>query len=155
MSNWYSKTLVESIGIGAVVISLIFVGLELRQTSSTARLEAHQVFITAMSARTGEIASDPVLAGLIMESFTEKKPEEYTSTERMQLRSQYMSVTYLCYGLFLSVEEGILPEKYLSTIAAVGLYNSDYFRSFWPTIRTNYNSEFNNYFESLSWNAGN
>ncbi len=153
MRDWDSKTTMEAFGIRAVVASLIFVGLELRQTSSIARLEAHQVFVTAMSAGASDTASDPALAGLIMETFTDKKPEEYTPAETMQLRAQYMSVTYLWYGLFLSVEEGILPEEYLSTIAATGLYNSDYFRSFWPQIRDNYNSEFRAYFESLPWNS--
>ena len=153
---WNSKNIVETIGIAALILSLVFVGFELRQNSAIARMEAHNQFLAAMSEGVRGQADNPELSSLIWDVTTNRKNlEDLTGGERMQIRQIYMGNLYTWYALFQSIQEGILDEKYLENIANGGLHNSDTFRALWPGIRQNYSDEFVEFFKTLEWNSAN
>jgi hypothetical protein len=157
MKNWNSKDIAEMIGIIALVASLIFVGIEINQNSAIARREAHSQFIANVSETLKDLSLNKELSSLLSNTLLnpEFDPSQLSAGEITQILSFYYALTYNWYGLFLAVEEDILDEKYLETIAAGGMYDSDIFRAIWPRMRGVYSPEFVEFFESLSWNTEN
>lgn len=153
MKTWNSKDIAEIIGILAIIGSLVFVGLELQQNSAIARMEAHSEFVSALSESTTAIAQNPQLSQLVWDTTVgTKSVEELTGGERIQIRNLYQGNVSIWYGLYQSIQEGILDEKYMENIATAGLHDSDAFRFLWPGLRNNFSAEFVEFFESLPWN---
>ena len=61
---------IELVAAISIVVSLVFVGLELRQSSSIARLEAYQDFSISLSEFARDISHDPQFADLLSEAGT-------------------------------------------------------------------------------------
>jgi hypothetical protein len=150
MKSWTNKDIVEGIGILGIIVSLIFVGLELRQNSAVARLEAHNSFITGMAEFSNQIAYDEEFSAMMLRTYLE--PGSITQLENLRFQSFYRSVIYLWYGLYQSVEEDILSDQYLSLIGQGGLFNHPVFKRQWETLRPAFNEDFVVFFEGLPWN---
>ena len=156
MSRWEIKDITETVGIIAIVGSLIFVGLELRQNSIIARMDAHTQFTSNISETLRELSLNPELSTLMFDVRVEQRDiQDLEPGEVMQITSFYFSVLFNWYGLYQSVEEGILDSEYLETIGAAGLFNNSTFRALWPVMQTTFNQGFVTFFESLSWNENN
>jgi hypothetical protein len=150
------KEIAELAGIIAVVCSLIFVGLELRQTSAVARMEANNNFVADMAEGMRQLALSPELSQLVADiSGNNKQLSNLTRQEWMQIRTWYMSTLMSWNGLFQNVQEDILDGKYLATIGGGGQYNNDSFRQLWPGMKPVFSEEFGVFFETLSWNTQN
>jgi len=144
---------IELIGICAVVLSLVFVGFELRQNSSIARTEVQQSFTASLSELSASISHDSELAVALQKVLNPgEATETITEIEHIKLQTFIVADLYVLYGLFLSVEEGVLPEEYLSMVNVSGLLNNDYFRNFWPSQTNQFSPEFVAFFETLPWN---
>ena len=143
----------ELAGIIAIFVSLIFVGLELRQNSAVARVEASNSFKLAFAETVRETALNPELSKLIGDiSFNEITLDDLTRQEFVQIRNYYMSVLFSWSALFQSVEEGVLDQNELEYLGGGGLFNSAVFREMWPGLKNLFTPEFIEFFESQPWN---
>ncbi len=146
-TNW--RAISEVAAALSIVLSLVFVGFEIQQSSSVARVEALLSYTSSISEHQRTIAQDPELAALIYDATNGIKADlsELTSAERAQLYTLYMSVLSLYYGLYSSVEENILPPEYLAIIEDPSIA-SPIFRELWPTMRVLFGAEFSAFIDT-------
>jgi len=143
--NW--RALTEAIAAISIVASLVFVGLEIRQSSAIARMEAYQAYSISIAENSRDITHDPEFALVLFESI-QKARTEYTDTERSQLFTHYFSVINLYHSLYQSVIEGILPEEHLSIIENDPQFASPVFNSIWQNLQVYYGESFVSYFST-------
>jgi len=146
------KDSLELVGIVAIVVSLVFVGYELRQSTAIARSDAY----TSFSSRFMELASgaalDKRMSGLISQVNQGDVPEDFEPDERVSIRMYQAAAVRVWEGLFRSVQAGVLPEEALESAANGVLINNNFFRSTWVSTKRLYTDDFVAYFESLPWN---
>ena len=152
MKNWSAKDKLEMLGIAGIIFSLIFVGIELNQSSTVARLEAHQSFTESMAEIINNMALDPGISAIAIKSQTAEGISQLTTIESSQIAGVYLSVLYLWYGLFQSVEEGVLSEEYLEITASGPMFTSPFLKVIWPTYQVQFDQNFVDFIESLPWN---
>ncbi len=152
--NW--RTFGEITAVLSVVLSLIFVGLELRASSAIARSEAYNTFSIRLSEVAEYMASNPEMTELVVRANGGELPSDFSEVENYQMRNNYTALIRVWEGLFRTVEEGILTPDYLEIMGQGGAFNSDYFREVWHSaIKFAYTDSFVEYFESLAWNQVN
>ena len=138
----------ELIAAASIVLSLVFVGYELRQASTVARLEAIHAYSMSVSEHTRELSHNPELALLVLNSIQNIRMDELTAKESAQLVLHHHALLNIYHGLYSSVREGIIPEEYLTVLSGDGSLKSEYFRGLWPTIETLYSDDFAVFIES-------
>ena len=153
MNRISTKELIEGIGILGIILSLIFVGLELRQNSTVARLEAHQSFVSNIVDINSQNAHDPEFSAILRRAFDNQGYEEFDEIEQAQLYSFYIATVHAYYGLFISIEEGILPSRYNEVFPQVALFNNNFFRTIWQGMGNNFEDDFVLFFEAQPWNT--
>ena len=150
--NWRNAT--EIIAVTSIVLSLIFVGYELRENSAVARSNAFNVFIVSISENIQNLAGDPILAPLVVRVNHGAMPNDFDADEQFRITLHFDSLLRLWEGLYRSVQEGILGDEYLLVVGKGGAFNNPYFRSIWPTdIRAGYTLDFVEFFQGLDWNS--
>ena len=131
-TNW--KDIVEVVGIASIVVGLVFVYLELRQTSTIARAEmsneANQIL-----AELDEQERDPSFARILIKA--DSNPEELSQTERLQLNAFFRRVLdaysrenyYYRLGIF---DEWVSPIRR----TAPRYFGSGYGRAWWDVRKS-------------------
>ena len=143
---------VEVIGIFGVIVSLIFVGYELRQNSKVAKLEAYNAYVSSVIDITLQMSSDPKLAGLVMKAFKGQKYEELDDEDRGILLSYYLAHVHSRSSLYTAIHEGIISESFGSTMEQTSFFDTDAFRAVWPILRQELDEDFVAEFEQQPWN---
>ena len=131
-SDW--RVTVEIIAALSIVISLVFVGLELRQSTSQASINAYQSFSISLSEFARDVSHDPVFSDLLARTGSLESYESASPTERIQLYTHYVGLLHLYNGLYQSVHEGLLLDKNLEAIYNDPAFGNDYIKALWPTI---------------------
>ena len=142
----------ELVGIAAIVVSLVFVGYELRQSTAIARSDAYSSFGSRFFELASNAALDKRMSGLISQVNQGALPGDFKPEERVSIRMYQSAAVRVWEGLFRSVQAGVLPEEALESAASGILINNNFFRSNWASTKQLYTSDFVVYFESLSWN---
>ena len=149
-TDW--KTVAEFTGIAAIVVSLVFVGYELRQSTAIARSDAYSSFSSRFFELASSAALDQRMSDLISQVNQGALPGDFKPEDRVSIRMYQSAAVRVWEGLFRSVQAGVLPEDALESAASGILINNKYFRSTWASTKQLYTSDFIVYFESLSWN---
>jgi len=149
-ANW--KDSLELVGIAAIVVSLVFVGYELRQSTAIARSDAYSSFSSQFFELASNAAMDKRMSGLISQVNQGASPGDFKPEERVSIRMYQSAAVRVWEGLFRSVQAGVLPEEALESAASGILINNNFFRSNWASTKHLYTSDFVTYFESLPWN---
>ena len=143
----------ELVGISAIVVSLGFVGYELRQSTAIARSDAYSSFSSQFFDLASSAALDERMSGLISQVSRGALPEDFTPEDQVSIRMYQGATVRVWEGLFRSVQAGVLPEDALPESAANGiLVNNNYFKTTWASTKQLYTRDFIAYFESLPWN---
>jgi len=146
------KDALELAGIAAIVVSLVFVGYELRQSTAIARSDAYSSFSSQIFELASNAALDKRLSGLFSQVNQGALPGDFKAEERISIRLYQASAVRVWEGLFRSVQAGVLPEEALESAGSGILINNNFFRSNWASTKRLYTSDFIAYFESLPWN---
>jgi hypothetical protein len=153
--NW--KLIIEVLGVASIVASLVFVGMELRQSSALARMEARQNYLTPLSESFRELAMNSEYSDLALNMFdSDRELSDISRTEFARIQSFYSSYLALAYGVYSAVQDDILDETDLALVSdSSGAYNTDVFRFLWfeRNLGRAYAEDFRIYFETLSWNS--
>ena len=88
----------EIIGAGAVVISVIYLSLQVKQNTSAMRSLTHQEHFNAAQDYNTVIASNPDFAKLIVKADDDN--ENLTASERIQLSHHYINILTLWHSAF-------------------------------------------------------
>lgn len=144
--NW--RAIGEAIAAISIVISLIFVGWEVRQSSEVARMEAYQSFSVAVSENARAIYNDPQFADLLDKTNQDLVPAtELSGSQFLQIQSYFISVLHLYQGLFRSIQAGIISDEFMPVIIEDPQLHTANFRSIWPGLRVFFTDPFIEFME--------
>ena len=141
------------LGAAGVILSLLFVGYEIRQNTAVARTEAFHSFMADRSALLDIIATDPVLTPLIARAVGGEQAESFDEVERLRLQVYFTRSIRNWEGLFTAVREGVLDDEVLGVVGGGGAFDNDFFRAVWPSLRHRFAPDFVQFFEGLPWNT--
>jgi len=127
------KVIGEIVAILSIVVSLIFVGLEIRENSAIARSERYNEFSLAVSNAQLEIALDPVMSALVRKAtFSGNEDLQITAEESFRLVIFYQSALRIWEGMYKSVNEGILSNSDLEVVENyAGMLRNTVFKNYW------------------------
>ena len=125
--------LIEVLGLVAVAVSLVFVGLEVRQNTIASRAAAYQEHGSHLSNQWLALAQDPALARIIFTG--EDKWDELTEVEKAQLTYAYIAIFRSYETILLQVEEGLLDEDAMDRLGWGEAFDPGYqAQMLWPVI---------------------
>ncbi|HSG97673.1 MAG TPA: hypothetical protein VLA11_06755 [Woeseiaceae bacterium] len=136
MGQWTeSRTfnLIEVLGLVAVAVSLVFVGLEVRQNTIASRASAYQEHGSHLSNQWFALAQDPALARIMFAG--EDAWDELTAVEKAQLTYAYIAIFRSYETILLQVEEGLLDQDALDRLGWGEAFKPGYqVQMLWPGI---------------------
>jgi len=142
------KLVGQILAAAGVVLSLLFVGYEIRQNTSVARTTAAQAF-------TQQIID--LNAILVTEGFPELNARmadgelrrDFTSAELLQIDVTHLSLLRIWESLYRAVQEGIVDEDLLDPVGGAGPspFSLPYFTESWPSYRGAFTEDFALFFE--------
>ncbi len=138
-----------------VVLSLIFVGVEVNQNTNLSRNQAYLDFSESLKDLTLQIATDDVLPSLIARTVAGETRIDFSIEDQVRLNSMQIATVRVWEGLFRSWQSGLLPEETIinTNIGGGILLNNDYFREFWKEVKLQHTVDFVLFFEQQPWNV--
>lgn len=130
------------LGAASVVLSLLFVGYELRQNTAVARNEAYRQMVAGFTEFNGMMASDEQLAGLWVRMIDGGLSADFDATENWQITSAFIVLLRQWEGVYRSVQEGVLPQTVLPTVGMGGAFATPYMAELWPGLQNLFTEDF-------------
>ena len=110
-TSW--KDIAELLGIAAIVASLIFVGLQMKQTHEIAISASFQSRAETMAAISIATTQSPeLLSALVKLEVQSESREEFTNVEQRALCSWIQSFTWMLENSLIQYNAGFLPEDH-------------------------------------------
>jgi hypothetical protein len=134
----------------AVALSLVFVGLEVRNNTIAARSAAMQAISDANSSVLTLISLDERMAGLLVRVFAGETTDSFSPIERQQLNMNIHAYLLGLENTYLQHREGLLPDAIFESYGwNDNLSGTPYFAEFWRESKgTIVSSEFEKFLES-------
>ena len=143
------KEIIEILGILAIIGSLIFVGIEVRQNSVEIRGSTHQTISEQVTKLYMTIASDERLSKLVSEMMAnDELRNELNATDQLSLDFIVLTGLRRIENIYLQQLDGILSDKAFERIG-LEFYRAQYARQSWEKYKTNFDSAFIDFFEKL------
>ena len=152
--NMKTSRLAEIFGTISVVLSLIFVGVEINQNTNFSRNQAYLDFSESLKDLTLQIATDDVLPSLVARTAEGETLNDFSLEDQVRLNSMQIATVRVWESLFRSWQSGLLPEETITNTNIGGgiLLNNDYFREFWEEVKLQLTPDFVQFFEQQPWN---
>jgi hypothetical protein len=134
----------EVVAILGVVLSLLFVGLQLRQNALVSRTSAYQELGIAMAEAWRLRASDRELNDLIFRAGS-TDPDVWsnlTDSDIRRVRAYLLSTLRIYQSAYLEVREGLLRPQALEDLGIDGFRDSRLLQNMWPFVRNQISVEF-------------
>jgi len=145
MNREQQKNIFEAVGIVAIVASLIFLSLEIRQSNVQARAAAYQAIGIATAAAFDSVAHDRQFLMLA------QKPADDMDKSDWGLYAAKMTVfARLGETVLLQVEQGLLPPDAMERLGYggwTGIFEDAKGACTWPIIRPGVSSSFREFVE--------
>ena len=143
------KEIIEILGILAIIGSLIFVGIEIRQNSLEVRGTTHQTISEQVTKLYMNIAGDERLSKLVSEMMAnDELRNELNATDKLSLDFIVLTGLRRIENIYLQQLDGILSDKAFERIG-LEFYRAQYARQSWEKYKTNFDSGFIDFFEEL------
>jgi hypothetical protein len=142
--------LAEMIGAVGVILSLIYVGKQLKQTNAMSRSAARQSLSAQMTDWAMAIAASPTLSeSLSKVHFHNLVRDDATDLERVQVAYSFIAIVGQIHLAYEQQKEGILTKEELHNLNGPGgaLFRQPYLASLWPVLRPTYPPDFGRWFE--------
>lgn len=141
-ANW--RDIAELIGIGAIVASLVFVAIQVRQSNQIGRLEAMQSMASDWATVGLGIAGNESLAALLAKASDGAVRKDFDATENLQLFSALHGLDHHWEMRFNQLNLGVLELKDYSFPGPpqTSIFASNYHKDIWPGIRPGLSEEF-------------
>ena len=148
------KDLIESVGIVAIVASLVFVGIETRNSTRQAVLNtqaleiaAYQDLMDNIAEMNAIIVQDPELASLMYKATRTTEAltdlEQYRYTRALFMRFRHGDMAYFQY------ERGVIDEARLRSALQILSLDNPNARDFWESRQQNFVESYRNYINRL------
>ena len=149
--NWQGIT--EILAAASIVLSMIFVGYEIRENSAVARATLLSTF--ALEGVPLALAQDAELASLMRRVAFGESYSDFDADEQFRITMFYQALLNVQNAYFVAAKDGVLEDSDQNPISNSGAYDNDFFRITWNGFfRTQYSLEFVEFLESLNWNSG-
>ncbi len=140
-SRW--RDYLEGVGLVAIVASLIFVAIELRQSNQIGRLEAMHSMAEAWSSVGIELASNENLATLFAKTDSGAGRKDFDAVENRQLFNILHGLDHHWEMRFNQLKLGVLASAdYSYPGPRSSTFSSPYHKEIWPRIRPGLSEEF-------------
>jgi hypothetical protein len=126
---------IEVVGLSAVIASLGFVGMEIRQNTAAVRSATTQAVSDQAMELTLSIATDEHLPRLVSEMHSGLTRSELDPQDRQE-------------NLYAQVRSGVLDPAALRNVS-FSFYQNPYVRELWAEIRDTFNPEFTGYWDEI------
>lgn len=139
------KELRESLGLLAIVLSLIFVGIEMRQNNIIARASAINELATNQREWLLGVVTDSELSSIWGEYVFNAVPEEsFNRRDQTRLAGLQQALGINMENAFLQRELGLLPDELsdLYHFSGSPVFSSENFAAFWSNERYRYHPTF-------------
>ena len=139
------KTVRDMLAAAGVTASLIFVGVELRQSNAQARAAAYQAIGTATAEAFDTWAHDPDFNALWL-----KDPAEMDAVEWRQLAAKFTGFARLGEMVLLQIEQEVLDEDAMRRLGYSGwrgFLGDPKLACLWPLIEPDVSDEFRGFVE--------
>ena len=147
--NW--QTIGQFIAAASIVLSLVFVGYEIRQNSAVSRMTAYQNWQTGARDVATMMITDPLLIPLLVKLSNGSTEEDFDQAELMRIQGFFLLGIRSFEDVYRSVSAGILPNEALNVIlsnSGGGWTQSALYRKIWDNnIRSSVSQEFATFFE--------
>lgn len=143
------KDIVEIIGIAAIVVSLIFVGLEIRQSAAATRGATQQALADAAREASGALVADEAATELTMRFLSATDWSNFSEMERFRAALLFTSMIRVFESAYYQWGEGNLaPENWVGWEASIrGVAPMPGVALFWKDRRLYFNEPFRSFFE--------
>ncbi len=134
----------------AVVLSLIFVGYEIRRNSAAVRGATYQSVMDASIDYAEWVASDERVAALVVRVMNGEGPGDFSEEENLAITGIYYSVIRRAQNVYLQLSEGLISEtafEHLRGARGSSLVRAPYFDAVWPEYRQDLPPDFVPFFE--------
>ncbi|MDH3991114.1 MAG: hypothetical protein OEV34_18415 [Gammaproteobacteria bacterium] len=141
-TNW--RDIAELIGIGAIVASLVFVAIQIRQSNQIGRLEAMQSMASDWATVGLELAGNERLAVLLAKADGGALRKDFDAVENRQLFSVLHGLDHHWEMRFNQLNLGVLEMRDYSFPGPprTSIFASAYHKEIWPGIRPGLSEEF-------------
>ena len=146
------RQIVELVGIVSIVLSLLFVGIEIQQNTNVATNQAYNDFGSRYQELTLSIAHDEELSSLIARIQEGETSSDFSPDELVRIIMIQTSAIRLWEGLFRSVESGLLPPGMYRNVGGGQILDNDFFRARWDRYKDQFAEDFIEFFEQQAWN---
>lgn len=140
----------EILGTIGVIVSLVYVGRQLKLTNSTSRSMLRQSMSGLLTNLTISIASSPELAQAVSKVLHERRTrDDLTGVERTQIAACYGAIIDRLYLAYEQEKDGILSQEELEAVYRPGnaWMTTPYLASFWPIVKESWPSDFADWFD--------
>lgn len=144
MSESRFKRSAEFIGVLGVIVSLAFVGWEIRQNTKVAKAEAYRSFMSELNQAYSAFNDSSFAAFQVR--VADLRVSDLSSVDYMRLFGSFMVLMRTYEGLHKQVVEGVLDESALLLLSQSD-WNLPIWKDIWPNISRNLTPDFKEYFE--------
>jgi hypothetical protein len=140
----------EIVGGIAIIVSLIYVGMQLKQSNSMARSETRQEISSSMSNWALTLASSPSLAEAMSKvHYHELVRDDASDQEKIQIAYALFALVGQQNFIFQQWKAGLLTDEELDDLYSPGtaLHSKPYLKSLWPTMRPSFPTDFAEWYE--------
>jgi hypothetical protein len=150
MPRLSAREIGEVVAILGIVLSLVFVGLQLRQNALVSRASAYQDLGIAMAEGWRLRASDRELNDLVYRAGS-ADPDDWsnlTDSDIRRVRAFVLSTLRIYQSAYLEVQEGLLRPEALEDLGIDGFKDTRLLQNMWPFVRGGLSVEFADYLAS-------
>ena len=149
--NWDAiSSIAEIVGAIGVILSLLYVGRELRQSNAMARTATRQEINATTNSWAMGIATSPTLSeGFAKVHYQDFVRDDASDVEKIRLAYALFALISNQHYIYEQWKEGILNEIELDERLGPGsvLLTRPYLRSVWPLLKSSYPSDFADWYE--------
>ena len=144
-----NRNTVELIGVVGVVVSLVFVGLEVRQNTSAVRGATYQAIADASLEQLIWFADNEKLLQFWVRIMNGAVPDGFSEEEQLVIGANYVMTIRRIENIYVQVREGLVEEEAaLRFRPSSDYFESPYFQEFWKGWKPQMEPSFVEYFET-------
>lgn len=141
----------EMVGLVAVVVSLGFVGFEIRQNTTAVKSATTQAISDQAMALTLAMATDEHLPSLVQKMSSGTPPSEFSAEDRQRLQLVVVAGLRRQENLYAQVQAGVLDETALRNVS-FDFYRNTFVNENWTQLREFFDSDFARYWDEVMSN---
>jgi len=143
--------LAEMLASAGVIISLIYLATQIKQTNTLNRSAVHQGLAERQSEFASNIALSPEMSALIAKvQYANITRDDVPDVERIQIGYMFLTLVHHIYLMYQQHKEGILSAAEIEEWVGskTRLIATPYMNSVWPTLHTAFPADFSRWFET-------